>query len=178
MADFYRAGNFVEAQRHAERAVLLDPSNQTALTFLARVTHQRYKLGDETPENIELARAAIATYQRILSLDWQSEEPCKAVAVLYAAIHADQLLTGWLLQRAQNPQFSNEKRAEAYALAGRFWDCSFKFTELPDKKVVDENGSNVTVIYIKPKDALELEQDQTVCSQRTRDSRHGAGVRR
>ena len=159
VAYLYRHGKFIEAQQHAERAVSLDPSNRTALVFLARVTHQRYKPGVETPENIELARAAIAVYQKLLALDWQNEEAYKAVAVLYAAIHADEQLSAWLLQRAQNPQFSYEKRAEAYAvLAGRFWDCSFKITELPDKKVVNGQGSSFTVTYQKPKDALEFEK--------------------
>ena len=119
VAALYKAGDFIEAQRHAEKAVSLDPSNLKALTFLARVEHQRYKPGVQTLENIEQARASIATYQRLLALDWENEEAYKAVAVLYAAIHEDQLLEGWILQRASNPQFPNEKRAEGYAvLAG------------------------------------------------------------
>lgn len=159
VAKLYRTGDFVEAQRHAERAVSLDPSNRTALVYLARVTHQRYHPGVETPENIELARAAIAGYQRLLALDQKDEEAYKAVAVLYAAIHADEQLSAWLLQRAQNPQFPYEKRAEAYAwLAGRFWDCSFKITELPDTKVIAEKGISFTVTYLKPKDPLEFEK--------------------
>jgi tetratricopeptide (TPR) repeat protein len=159
VAHFYRTGNFIEAQRHAERAVSLDPSNRTALTFLARVSHQRYKPGDETPENIKFARQAIATYQRLLDLDSQNEDAFKSVAVLYRAIREEDLLRGWLLQRAQSPQFPYDKRAEAYAmLAGRFWDCSFKITELPDKKVTDEKGSNSGVIYLRPIDALEFEK--------------------
>jgi tetratricopeptide (TPR) repeat protein len=159
VAKLYKTGNFIEAQQHAERAVSLDPSNRTALVFLARVMHQRYQPRVETPENIELARAAIAVYQRILGLDWQDEEAYKAVAGLYQMIHADEQLSDWLLQRAQNPQFSYEKRAEAYVvLAGRFWDCSFKITELPDTKVVDGQGRKLTVTYQKPKDALEFEK--------------------
>lgn len=159
VAALYKIGNFIEAQRHAERAVSLDPSNPKALIFLARVEHTRYKPRDETPENIELARAAIASYQRVLGLDWQNEEAYKAVAVLYAEIHEEQLLQEWILQRATNPGFSSDKRAEAYAvLAGKCWDCSFKITELPDNKVVDTRGNGMTVVYKKPKDPLEFEK--------------------
>ena len=159
VAELYRRGDFLEAQRHAERAVSLDPSNRTALIFLARVRHQRFKPQDETPENIELARAAIAAYQSLLSLDWENEEAYKAIAVLYAKIHEDQLLEQWILQRASNAQFSNEKRAEAYAaLAGKYWDCSYRITELPDTKIVDMKGNSATVVYKKPKDPFQFEK--------------------
>src|SRR5215813_3057863 len=55
VAALYKAGKFPEAQARAERAVLLAPSNLTAAIFLARVRHQRYRPGDVTPDNIELA---------------------------------------------------------------------------------------------------------------------------
>ena len=144
----YRTGDFAEAQRHAERAVSLDPSNRTAAIFLARIMHRQYKPRDESQENIQLARAAIADYQRVLTLDSQNEEAYKAIAVLYAMIHEDQLLRAWVLQRAMNAQVSNQKRAEAYAtLAGKDWDCSFKFTELPNHKITEEDGKKVAVTY-------------------------------
>ena len=159
VAALYRAGDFIEAQRHAEKAVSLDPSNLKALTFLARVQHQRYKPGVETPENIEQARASIATYQRLLALDWENEEAHKAVAVLYAAIHEDQLLEGWILQRASNPQFPNENRAEGYAvLAGKYWDCAYRITELPDVKVVDSTSNGPAVVFKKPTDPFQFEK--------------------
>src|SRR5438132_3693123 len=150
-ANAYRAGNFTEAQRHAERAVGLDPSNLTAAIFLARVRHQRYRPGNETPDNIELARAAIAAYQNVLSLDPKNEEAYKAIAVLYASTHQDELLRAWIWQRAMNSQVANEKRAEAYAvLAGKDWDCAFKFTELPNHKIAEADGNKFTVTYKLP----------------------------
>lgn len=159
VAALYKAGDFIEAQSHAEKAVSLDPANLKALLFLARVEHTRYKPGNETPENIELARAAIATYQKLLALDWQNEEAYKAVAVLYAQIHDDQLHEGWLLQRASNAQFSNEKRADAYTvLAGKYWDCAFRITELPDNKVVDTGANGPAVVFKKPTDPFQFEK--------------------
>jgi len=159
VAALFRAGDFIEAQRHAEKAVSLDPSNLKALTFLARVQHQRYKPGVQTLENIEQARASIATYERLLALDWENEEAYKAVAALYAAIHEDQLLERWILQRASNPQFPTEKRAEGYAvLAGKYWDCAFRITELPDVKVVDSSSNGTAVVFKKPTDPLQFEK--------------------
>ena len=157
-ANAYRAGDFAAAQRHAERAVELDPANLTAATFLARVRHQRYQPGNDTEENLDRARAAIAAYQKLLALDSQSEEAYKAIAVLYAATHQDQLLRAWILQRATNAQLSNEKRALAYAiLAGKDWDCSYRITELPDNKFAEKKGGIGVVVFRRPKDAGQLE---------------------
>ncbi len=82
----YKRGHFADAQQHAERALSLDPSNRTALVFLARIIHQQYKPGINTPENIETARAAIGAYQRILVFESDNEEAFKAAAVLYSQI--------------------------------------------------------------------------------------------
>jgi tetratricopeptide (TPR) repeat protein len=158
VAALYKAGKFAEAQAHAERAVLLAPSHVTAAIFLARIRHQRYRPGNQTPDNIEQARTAVAAYQNVLVLDPQNEEAYKAIAVLYASTHQDDLLRAWVLQRAMNPQVANEKRAEAYAgLAGKDWDCSYKFTELPNHKIADPNASKVTY-KLTAEDAVEFQK--------------------
>jgi hypothetical protein len=166
-ASSFKAGDFAVAQQHAERAVLLDPTNKTAAIFLARVTHQRYKPGDNSPENLNYAQGAIAAYQRVLTLDPLNEEPYKAVAVLYASTHQDELLKEWLAQRALDPRFSNAQRAEAYAtLAGKDWDCSFKFTERPEQKIRTVEKGKAVVTYKMP-------QDQTAFARTKECVNHG-----
>jgi len=158
-ASLYRTGNYAEAQWHAERAVSLEPTNLQAAIFLARVRHQRYKPGDAEPQNLEMARAAIDAYQTVLTLDAQSEEAYKAIAALYASTHQEVLLQAWVVQRAINPQISNQKRAEAYAiLAGKDWDCSFKFTELPSHKLIDSTKPGSVVTYKIADDSLEFQR--------------------
>lgn len=158
-AEAYKAGHFAEAQQHSERALSLDPSNKTAHFFLARIIHQQYKPGDSSAENLEKARAAITAYQAILGLDQLNDEAYKAIAVLYASIHDDKSLREWVFQRASNPSFSSEKRAEAYALlAGRDWDCAFKITELPAIKLVEFRHNTPVVVYRKPKNNLDFER--------------------
>src|SRR6185436_12641793 len=107
-ASLYRTGDFAEAQWHAERALSLEPTNLKAASFLARVRHQRYKPGDDEPQNLEMARAAIDAYQTVLTLDAQNDEAYKAIAALYASTHQEVLLTAWVAQRAINPQVSNQ----------------------------------------------------------------------
>src|SRR5262245_24880447 len=80
----YKAGNFIEAQQHTEYALSLDPANKTGPVFLARMLHQRFKPGDDSHDNVEVAREAIAAYQKILSTDPLNEEAYQAIAVLYA----------------------------------------------------------------------------------------------
>src|SRR5215213_6837398 len=155
----YREGNFTEAQAHSEKALLLDPQNKLAPFFVARTIHAQYKPGDFTPENVAKAQQAIFAYQRILERSPGDDEAYKAVAYLYSEIKEDEMQRQWILQRAGNVSFPNEKRAEAFiVLASKDWDCSFKITELPSNKVTTVDGNKVHISYRKPKEPVEFER--------------------
>ena len=157
-AKSYKEGHFEEAQHHAERALSFDPSNRTALIFVARIMHQQYKPGVDAPDNVQKAKDAIEAYKRVLQNDPKNEEAYKAISVLYAAIRADDALRQWIMARATDSNQKSEQRAEAYAiLAGKDWDCSFKITELPEVKVPAGEGK---VTYQKPKDPKDFENIQ------------------
>jgi tetratricopeptide (TPR) repeat protein len=156
-AKAYKEGHFDQAEQHAKRALALDPSNKSAPIFIARIIHQQYKPGVDSPENVQRAREAIEAYKHLLQNDPNNDEAYKAISVLYSAIKDETNLRDWILKRANDPSQTNEKRAEAYAiLAGKDWDCSFKITELPDVKVIAEGKSN----YQKPKDPKDFERIQ------------------
>lgn len=163
-AKAYKEGRFEDAEQHAKRALYLDPSNQTAPIFIARVIHQQYKPGVDQPDNVQRARDAIEAYKRVLEKpanEQQAEEAYKAISVLYSAIKDDQKLRDWISARANDPNQPSEKRAEAYAiLAGKDWDCSFKVTELPDVKKTSTEGGSAKVTYEKPKDQKEFDNIQ------------------
>jgi tetratricopeptide (TPR) repeat protein len=155
----YRKGDFAEAQRHSEEALTLDPTNRLAPNFLARSIHIQFQLAGETPENLEKGREAIRAYQRILAADPTNEEAYKAVAAIYGALREEQLLRDWILQRAANPVFAAEKRAEAYAvLAGKDWDCSFKITMLPENKLLVKKDAKFVVVFQKPNDESDFQK--------------------
>lgn len=154
-AKSFKEGHFDVAEQHAKRALQLDPSNRTAMIFVARIIHQQYKPGVESAENLQRAREAIEAYKQVLQQDPTNEEAYKAISVLYAAIKDETNLRAWITARATDASKTNEKRAEAYAiLAGKDWDCSFKITELPDVKVMAEGGK---VNYQKPKDQKDFD---------------------
>lgn len=156
-AKAYKEGHFEEAEQRAKRALALDPSNKTAPIFIARIVHQQYKPGVDSPENLQRARDAIESYKQILQNNPNDDEAYKAVSVLYSAIKDDTSFREWILKRANDPNQTNEKRAEAWAiLAGKDWDCSFRVTEQPDVKVIAEGKSN----YQKPKDPKDFEKIQ------------------
>src|ERR1041385_4838679 len=163
-AKAYKEGHFEDAEAHAKRALQLDPTNQTAPIFIARVIHQQYKPGVDQPDNIQKAREAIAAYQKVLENppnEQQVEEAYKAISVLYSAIKDDDNLRAWITKRATDPNQSSEKRAEAYAiLAGKDWDCSFKVTELPDVKITATEGGTAKVTYKKPKEQKDFDEIQ------------------
>ena len=160
-AKAYKEGHFEDAEAHAKRALALDPSNPTAPIFIARIIHQQYKPGVDAPDNIQKARDAINAYQQVLqnpASPEQAEEAYKAISVLYSAIKDETALRDWIMKRANDPNQTNERRAEAYAiLAGKDWDCSFKITELPDVKVTAGEGQ---VNYQKPKDPKDFDNIQ------------------
>jgi hypothetical protein len=163
-AKAYKEGRFEEAEQHAKRALYLDPGNQTAPIFIARVIHQQYKPGVDQPDNVQRARDAIEAYKRVIEKpanEQQAEEAYKAISVLYSAIKDEQKLRDWITARANDTTKPNEKRAEAYAiLAGKDWDCSFKVTEQPDVKLTSNEGGTPKVTYQKPKDQKEFDNIQ------------------
>ncbi len=157
----YHDGDFVAAQQHSEKALLLDPASRTAPLFIARTIHAQYRPGIWTEANAAKANEAIDAYKRILLKDPLSEEAYKAVAYLYGATKQEELLRQWLLQRALHPNVAADKRSEAYViLASKDWDCSFKITELPTSKFVTLARRKATVYYQKPKDPAEFEKAQ------------------
>jgi tetratricopeptide (TPR) repeat protein len=157
----YREGNFSEAQQHSERALQLDPQSQVAPFFIARTIHAQYKPGDRTPENEAKAHEALVAYQNILLRFPNDEEAYKAIAYLYGTLKEEELLRDWLLKRAADVSIAPEKRSEAYVvLASKDWDCSFKFTELPNNKSTTFDGQNTVVSYRKPRDGSAFAEAQ------------------
>src|SRR5437879_9069378 len=157
-AKSYKEGHFEDAELHARRALALDPANKTAPIFIARIVHQQYKPGVDSPDNLQKARDAIDAYKIVLRNDPKNDEAYKAISVLYAAIKDDKDLRDWIMARANDPNQPNEKRSEAYAiLGGKDWDCSFKITELPEVKVPAGEGK---VNYQKPKDPKDFDMIQ------------------
>jgi tetratricopeptide (TPR) repeat protein len=160
-AKAYKEGRFEEAEQHAKRALYLDPDSKTAPIFIARVMHQQYKQGVDTPENVAKAREAIEAYKRVIERDPSNDEAYRAISVLYAFIKDEQHLRDWISARANDSNVSSEKRAEAYAiLAGKDWDCSYKITELPDVKVTSIEGGKPNVVYKKPKEQKDFDTAQ------------------
>ena len=160
-AQSYKEGHIEESEQHAKKALYYDPDNMTARIFVARIIHQQYKQGVDTPDNIAKAKEAIEAYKQVLQKDKTNEEAYKAISVLYAFTKDEQNLRNWIMARANDSSMTNEKRAEAYAiLSGKDWDCSFKITELPDVKQTATDGGSPKVTYKKPKDQKDYDKVQ------------------
>lgn len=141
---------------------------------MARTIHAQYKPEDFTPENAAKAQQAIIAYQRILDRVPDDNEAYKAVAYFYGALKEDELQREWILQRAVNVSFANDKRSEAFVvLASKDWDCSFKITELPGHKVTTVKGNKPHVIYRMPKERVEFERAKK-CANRALEMVHMA----
>jgi len=165
-AKSYKEGHFEDAEQHAKRALSLDPTNRTALIFVARIIHQQYKPGVDSPENMQRGRDAIEAYKQVLQNDPKNDEAYKAISVLYSAVKDENNLRAWITARATDATQTNERRAEAYAiLAGKDWDCSFKITEQSDGpknyyvELQGPDGAGPTILVLRT-------PDQKICKNR------------
>ena len=113
-AQALRAGKYDEAQEHYRKALKLDPSQKTALVFLARSIRAQYKPGIDDPQNVAKATEAISIYQKALQIDPNQDEAFTAVDDLYAALKNEPKQRDWLLKRAESEQIPKGKRSAAY----------------------------------------------------------------
>jgi tetratricopeptide (TPR) repeat protein len=153
----YRERNYYEAQLHFERAMTLNPTQKNAPLFYARAIHSQYKLGDESPENVAKARAAISAYERVLEVDPASDDAPNAIVYLYRMIKDDDAERRWLVRRAEDEKVASEKRSMAYTiLVSKDWQCSYNVTDKPENKRAVERRDRVIVTYVMPKDRSEF----------------------
>jgi tetratricopeptide (TPR) repeat protein len=78
----YKDAKYQEAIQYFQAAVSLDPQNKGAHAYLANSYSQLCIPGVETPENLQVAQAAIEQYHIILGLDPQSVEAVKGIAYI------------------------------------------------------------------------------------------------
>jgi tetratricopeptide (TPR) repeat protein len=155
----YRAGKFDEAQQRFERALELDPESRSAPFFIARAIHSQFKPNLDTPENIAIARAAIAAYHRVLNSDPLVDEAYNAIVYLYGQIKDEAAMRQWLMARVADTQVPAFKRAQAYTLLASFdWNCAYTITERKEHRSIVTTRRKVTTKYLKPKDETEFQQ--------------------
>jgi tetratricopeptide (TPR) repeat protein len=162
----YKAGRFDEARQRFERALELDPEHRNARFFIARAIHAEFKPGADTPENIALARSAIAAYQRALIAEPSNDEAYNAIIYLYGQVRDEAAQREWLTYRATDEQTPAAKRAQAYTLlASREWNCSYAITERKEHKVAVFVRQQSVIKYLKPADEAEFYQARQ-CAER------------
>ncbi|MDQ2975304.1 MAG: hypothetical protein M3R69_07825 [Acidobacteriota bacterium] len=157
--------NYAGAQSHFSKALELDPKQKYAQFLIATMLEKQFKPGDKSPENLAIARQAIAAYQKTIdnpnSDSAMKEDADKEIVVLYGHISREEQERE-LLARATSPARYNEKRAEAYTvLADLAWDCSYKITESSENKRPMERGGKTIIQYVRPKDPTLLENART-----------------
>lgn len=154
----YRAGNFVEAQKHFEKALQSELTHKNAQLFAARAILAQYKPGLDTPENVGKAQEAIEAYKRVLENKPDDDNAYDTVAYLYRQLKDEQGEHDWLMARANSASAPNEKRAQAFLeLAVKQSACSYAITELSDNKETIYNPARI-VRHRKPKEQSEFDK--------------------
>jgi tetratricopeptide (TPR) repeat protein len=128
----FEAGQFVAAQQHFEKAIILEPRYRYGQLLLARALEFQYRPGVQSRANTAIAHKAISTYKNYLTTDPQNEIAFGSVATLYGSIRENELRRLWILERAKLESAPKAQRAECYiVLASYQWNCSFELREKP-----------------------------------------------
>lgn len=159
VAQNYKEKKFAEAEKHAKRALELDPANENAPVFIARTIHAQYRKGVDSPENVAKANEAINAYREIAKKDPNNDEAFTAVTVLLGSLNKPDEQRQWVEERANNGAVDAKKRADALAfLASKDWECSNQVTDAPANQQKVEKDAKVILVYIKPKDTADYDK--------------------
>ena len=79
----FKNANYTEAVEHFKTAVQLDPGFDAARLYLAVAYMMQYIPGAESPENVQMANAAIDQFQQVLAKDPKNDTALAYMANLY-----------------------------------------------------------------------------------------------
>lgn len=163
----YKAGNFIEAQKHFERAITLNPDQPNAPIFRARSIERQYKpTGVNTPENTQVAQDALNAYRDILAKDSNNEEAYAAVARLLGYTKQPDEQRKFVKARADSESAPSEKRADAFTfLASKQWKCSYDITEQQTSKQTVQREGKMVIEYKKPSNETDFQQAQSCATE-------------
>lgn len=155
----YKEKNYPEAERHARRALALDPENESVRLYVARTVHVQYRRGDDSPDNVAKAEEAIKAYKELAAKNPNSDEAFTAVTVLLTNLGRREEVVKWVEERANNEAVTPERRSDAFAiLSDKDWECSNQVTEnKANQKLVEKPDGTVVKQWVKPQDTKQYE---------------------
>jgi hypothetical protein len=188
-AEAYKNRKFAEAEEKFRTAVEYDPEIQsvegrTAQLFLARTLHSKFagNRGEKQPalQAIEEYKKALGGFMPALkdsktALDQNAGDEklqkqyqstadtvgsiVRAVASLFENLQDDAKWRDWQLNAAQNKEYPNKARANAYiALGAKENSCANDISDAePVKKTVEKDGASVFE-FTKPEDEETFEK--------------------
>lgn len=79
----FKNAKYPDAVQFFTKAVELDPTFATARLYLATAYMNQYIPGAESPENVEMAKNALANFQKVLDADPKNATAVESIASLY-----------------------------------------------------------------------------------------------
>ena len=79
----FKNAQYPEAVEHFKTAVELDPTFTTARLYLATAYMQQYIPGAESPENMQMAKAAYDQFMKVLEQDPKNNVAIASIASLF-----------------------------------------------------------------------------------------------
>jgi hypothetical protein len=155
-AKAYQNRKYDLAESLFRSAMTWDPTQKTAVLFLARTLHSQF-----AADRKQTAKAdeAISVYKQVLADKPDDDSSFKAVANLLETMQKKDDLKVWLEQRAANENVPGVQRADAYtSLASKEYSCANEISDIePVKKTVEKAGK-AEFVFTKP--ALPADYDK------------------
>lgn len=79
----YRSARYADAVEYFKQAVELDPTFSTARLYLATAYMSQYIPGAESPENLQMAKAAFENFQKVLEQSPNDKIAIQSIATLF-----------------------------------------------------------------------------------------------
>lgn len=119
----YEAGDYETAIEHFKRAIELDPQLLSARLYLATAYMTQYIPGAESPENLQMAQAALQHFQEVLDRDPNNEIAIASIASIYFNMKNFDEAVKWYNRLIEvNPQ----NKTAYYTLGVIAWTKAFK----------------------------------------------------
>jgi TonB family protein len=156
----YRAGKFVEAQKHFERVRQLDPKFKDVRLYIARAIAQQYRPGVEDADNVAKGEEGVAAFEALLRDEPANDDAFRSLLQLLTNMRSPDRVREVVLRRVNDATLPVSKRADLLlSLASSDLKCAHEVTER-NKETAAEPGNKGPVKYKMPADGGDFYRAQ------------------
>lgn len=128
----YEVKKYDQAVEHFQKSVELDPELTTAMLYLATAYRAQFLPGAQSAENLEMARLAITTFERVIKQDPTNANAMANIAGIYQGLNDYDQAKDWYRKRVEVEQTNAEP---LYGIAVIDWQLAYDKTGMTGDNV-------------------------------------------